>query len=74
MTHWVGQNWQIVDGPEHPDDPFAPQSPVAIGVTFGMGLLDEPVAATGALNTAVAALRNELARAGGDRTGSHGRP
>lgn len=62
MTHWVGQNWQIVDGPEHPDDPFAPQSPVAIGVTFGMGLLDEPVAATGALNTAVAALRNELAR------------
>ncbi|WP_307035416.1 hypothetical protein [Arthrobacter sp. B3I4] len=53
MASWVGQNWQLVD------DGGATAS---IGVTFGVGLLDEPVEHTGALSTALAALRAELAR------------
>ncbi|ALV45052.1 hypothetical protein MB46_05565 [Arthrobacter alpinus] len=53
MTVWTGQNWQLVDGDER-------QS--VIGVTFGIGLLDEEVGATGTLSIALAALRTELSR------------
>lgn len=53
MTVWTGQNWQLVDGDER-------QS--VIGVTFGIGLLDEDVGSTGTLSIALAALRTELSR------------
>lgn len=53
MTVWTGQNWQLVEGDE--------RQPV-IGVTFGIGLLDEEVGSTGTLSIALAALRTELSR------------
>lgn len=53
MTVWPGHNWQLIEA----DDPQA-----VIGATFGIGLLDEPVSATGTLSLALAALRTELSR------------
>jgi len=53
METWVGRNWQLVD-PEG--------GPATLGVTFGIGLLDEAVEAVGCLNLALAALRAELSR------------
>jgi hypothetical protein len=53
MTVWTGQNWQLIDGDNR-------QS--VIGVTFGIGLLDEEVGSTGTLSIALAALRTELSR------------
>jgi len=50
---WVGRNWQLVD----PED-----GPAILGVTLGVGLLDEAVEDTGCLNLALAALRAELGR------------
>ena len=63
MTGWAGTNWQYFD-----DDDIQTR----IGVTFGFGLLDEEVAATGSLSMALSALRTELARPvelGAGRTG-----
>ncbi|GAA1879120.1 hypothetical protein GCM10009715_27210 [Paeniglutamicibacter psychrophenolicus] len=63
MTGWAGTNWQFFD-----DEDIQTR----IGVTFGFGLLDEEVAATGTLSMALSALRTELARPvelGAGRTG-----
>ncbi|MFL4476434.1 hypothetical protein ACIPVK_20750 [Paeniglutamicibacter sp. MACA_103] len=63
MTGWAGTNWQFFDDED---------TQTRIGVTFGLGLLDEEVAATGSLSMALAALRTELARPvelGAGRTG-----
>ena len=53
MGEWLGRNWQLLDE----DDQQA-----LIGLTYGIGLLDENVEATGTLAIALAALRAELAR------------
>ncbi|WP_029150862.1 hypothetical protein [Microbacterium indicum] len=53
MAEWVGANWQIIEAPDEVD---------AIGVTWGLGLLDEPVESTGVLGATAAALRRELER------------
>lgn len=63
MTGWAGINWQFFDDED---------TQTRIGVTFGLGLLDEELAATGSLSIALAALRAELARPvelGAGRTG-----
>ena len=63
MTGWAGTNWQFFDDED---------TQTRIGVTFGYGLLDEEVAATGSLSMALSALRTELARPvelGAGRTG-----
>lgn len=63
MTGWAGTNWQFFDDED---------TQTRIGVTFGYGLLDEEVAATGSLTMALSALRTELARPvelGAGRTG-----
>lgn len=53
-AQWVHADWQLID-----DDP---QAPAVLGVTWGIGVLDEPLERVGALGTALAALRDELAR------------
>lgn len=53
MGTWVGRNWQLI-GQEGVS--------ATLGVTLGIGLLDEAVEDTGALNLAFAALRAELGR------------
>ncbi len=53
MTVWTGRNWHWIDSGD---------SHAVIGVTFGIGLLDEAVESAGTLSLALAALRAELAR------------
>jgi hypothetical protein len=53
MPVWSGCNWQLVNGED---------TQACLGVSFGMGLLDEQVEAAGTLSAALAALRTELAR------------
>ncbi|MFI8412273.1 hypothetical protein ACIGB6_07290 [Paeniglutamicibacter gangotriensis] len=53
MTGWAGTNWQFFDDED---------TQTRIGVTFGLGLLDEEVAATGTLSLVLSALRTELSR------------
>jgi len=53
MSRWQAPGWQVLDDESEQ---------TVVGVTFGVGLLDEPLAQTGALGVAVAALRQELGR------------
>ncbi|PWC06125.1 hypothetical protein [Mycetocola zhujimingii] len=52
-TQWTGHNWQLID----PED-----SLTMVGVTFGIGTLNEPLEAVGSLSIALAALKAELTR------------
>lgn len=53
MAVWTGHNWQLIE---------AHGAQALMGVTFGLGLLDEAVSDTGALSIALSALRTELSR------------
>ncbi|GGE92341.1 hypothetical protein [Mycetocola zhadangensis] len=52
-TAWAGNNWQLIDQ----DGPLT-----MVGVTFGIGLLNEQVESAGSLSIALAALTSELTR------------